>query len=103
MADKQKVLVLGGGFGGVKAALELAGSRHFEVTLVSDHDDFRYYPSLYKAATGASPLAASIPLTEIFGDRPVKIIKGQAVGLDRDKRQVKLSGNRRQSYDHLIV
>ena len=52
--SKQKILVVGGGFGGIKAALELSkgDNRKFDITLVSDQANFRYYPALYRTATG---------------------------------------------------
>ncbi len=49
---KHKVLIVGGGFGGIKAALELADDDRFLVMLVSDQINFRYYPTLYHSATG---------------------------------------------------
>ena len=64
--QKTRVLILGGGFGGVKTALELADNDRFSVLLISDQTNFRYYPALFHAATGGSPLASSIPLKEIF-------------------------------------
>ena len=63
---KHKVLILGGGFGGIKTALGLAGSEGFNVTLLSDSDSFRYYPTLFEAATGGSSVASKIALSEIF-------------------------------------
>ena len=43
--SKEKVLILGGGFGGIKAALTLLESDSYEVTLVSDNDEMKYYPN----------------------------------------------------------
>src|SRR5215475_8894807 len=49
MPDK-KIVVLGGGFGGLFTALELAGSG--DVTLVSDEDHFLFTPMLYEYLSG---------------------------------------------------
>src|SRR5215216_3702898 len=48
--SKPKILVVGGGFGGIKAALELSkgDNSKFDITLVSDQANFRYYPALYR-------------------------------------------------------
>ena len=46
---KEKVLIVGGGFAGVKAALDLANDPHFNVTLLSKRDSFNYYPTLFPA------------------------------------------------------
>lgn len=64
------VTIVGGGFGGIKAALELAKNRKNTVTLISDKPDFQYYPALYSSATGHSHLESWAPLGEIFADHP---------------------------------
>lgn len=102
-SEKTKVLILGGGFGGVKTALELADNRHFSVTLISDQTNFRYYPALYHAATGGSALASSIPLSEIFADKDVKVVHDSAKKLDRLANKVECSSGKSYNYDILVV
>jgi NADH dehydrogenase len=101
--EGQKVLILGGGFGGIKAALELCGQSKLEITLMSDSPNFRYYPMLYRTATGGSKIASSIPLREILGEKGVKIVHDSAKDLDRAKKEVKCSSGKAFSYDILIV
>ena len=100
---KQKVLILGGGFGGIKAALELCKSGDFEVTLLSDQPDFRYYPTLYKAATGGKLNASQIPLQEIFSGTDVAIVKDLAKTLDRANKTVIGQSGHKYTYEKLIV
>lgn len=100
---KQKVLILGGGFGGIKAALELAGEPAFEVSLLSDQADFRFYPALSRVATGGKTAASSIPLPSIFGDKPVKLIRDSAEKLDRADKIVKGASGKTYPYDVLII
>src|SRR3990167_2056274 len=102
-SEKTKVLILGGGFGGVKTALELADNPHFSVALISDQTDFRYYPALYHAATGGSPLASSIPLSEIFTNKRVRIVKDIAKKLAREARKVECASGKSYHYDILVV
>jgi len=71
---KQHVVIVGGGFGGVKAAEELSKNSNCSVTLISDRPDFWYYPSLYHTATGAPKELSSIPLSDLFKNRPVKLL-----------------------------
>jgi NADH dehydrogenase FAD-containing subunit len=85
--NKTKVLILGGGFGGIKVALELADDDNFEVTLVSNETDFRYYPTLYHTATGGRMTASSIPLDEIFKSKNVSVKKATAKPLTGRPRQ----------------
>lgn len=101
--DKQKVLVIGGGFGGIKAALELADQKELAVTLLSDQDNFRYYPTLYHTATGGKTAASAIPLTEIFAGKTVKLVKDSAKTLDRKAKSLKGTSGKSYSYDILIV
>jgi NADH dehydrogenase len=62
------VTIIGGGFGGVKAALELAKNTANQVTLITDKPDFQYYPTLYSTATGHSHAESWAPLGEIFAE-----------------------------------
>jgi NADH dehydrogenase len=101
--QKQKVLIVGGGFGGVKTALELADSKHYSVTLLSDQTDFRYYPALYHAATGGDTKASSIPLAEIFVDKDILLVRDTAKKLARDAKAVECASGKSYSYDVLVL
>lgn len=61
-----RVLIVGGGFGGVRTALQLAKNPANQITLISDREEFQYYPSLYSSATGHSHVESWAPLGEIF-------------------------------------
>ena len=101
--SKTKVLILGGGFGGIKVALELTGHPAFNVTLMSDQDDFRYYPMLYRTATGGRQIASEIPLSEILAGRNITLVKDNALSLDRSAKKIKGSSGKVYSYDALVV
>lgn len=60
------VTIVGGGFAGAKAALELARDRRNKIRLITDKPDFQYYPALYSSATGHSHLESWVPLGNIF-------------------------------------
>jgi NADH dehydrogenase len=100
---KQDVVIVGGGFGGVKSALELAGHDMFRVTLVSSKPFFEYPPMLYHTATGGSKVVSSIPLGEIFEGKKIEIIIGTASKLDRAKKTIKLDNGTKLEYDILIL
>jgi NADH dehydrogenase len=100
---KTKVLILGAGFGGIKAALELCEKPGFDVTLLSDQENFRYYPALYTAATGAKMTASSIPLAEIFKGKEIKIVKETAKTIDRQAKKLSAASGRTYIYDKIII
>lgn len=99
----KRILIVGGGFAGVKAALELAEQPEFEVTLLSDNPNFEYHPTLYKTATGARRAIASLPLLEIFSEKNINIVQGVATKLDRSKKQIITDGGGVYGYDELIL
>lgn len=102
--DKQHILVVGGGFGGVKTALEL--SKHpdkFEVTLLSDRPDFWYFPTLYHTATGGTRLQSSIPIKHLLHGKKVKFVEGRAATLDRTAKTVTLEDRSTLTYDKIVL
>jgi len=101
MKRETKVLVVGAGFGGIKAALDLSDDKRFSVSLISENDTFRYYPTLYRTAVGGNPFASSISLKEIFKGKPVKLIQDSIKRLDRSAKTV--SGKKKYEYDVLIL
>lgn len=100
---KEKVLVVGGGFGGVKAALELAGEPHFGVTLLSDQTDFRYYPTLFHLATGGQRANSSISLASLFRNKGVTLAQGSAETIDRKAKTITTAAGIVYEYDTLIL
>ncbi len=96
-----KVVIIGGGFGGIKAAIELSKHSFLDVMLVSDKDHFIYYPSLYAVATGGSRRQSFVPLSTILRGKSVKIIIDKVEGYDQERKIVRGS-NSEYSYDIAI-
>jgi NADH dehydrogenase len=103
MTKTEKVLIVGGGFGGVKAALEMADDHRLEITLLSDDSDLRYYPTLYHTATGAKRANSSIPLKDLFLDKPIMFVQGQATNIDRKAKTVQTADGQVLHYDSLVI
>ena len=103
MTKTENVLILGGGFGGVKAALDLCKDERFRVTLLSDSPELRYYPTLYHTATGGKRANSSIPLERIFQDSNIDIVRGYAQTVDRRNKIVTTSDGKTHEYDTLII
>ncbi len=102
-ADKKQVLILGGGFGGIKTALNLSRCDAYDVTLLSDKTDFKYYPALYRSATGGARAASIIPLTQIFEGKQVALLCEKAEKLDRGNHLVVTASRKKIPYDILVV
>ena len=100
---KLHVLIVGGGFGGVKAALELSRRSDIAVTLLSDRTDFRYYPSLYHTATGGLHSQSSIALANIVPTDRVTLALGTADKLDREHKTLTTKEGHLIPYDKLIL
>jgi NADH dehydrogenase len=99
-----KITIVGGGFGGVKTALELAKHKHNRVTLISDKPDFQYYPALYGTATGKSHLQSWVSLGTIFANKlNVDVIIDSITKVDPKKKILKSSSGNTYEYDHLVL
>ncbi|MEK7059659.1 MAG: FAD-dependent oxidoreductase, partial [Patescibacteria group bacterium] len=101
--NKKRVLIVGAGFGGTKAALELADDSRFEITVLSDAVEFRYYPTLYHTATGGHRANSSIALAQIFEDKPIKLVQGRAKTLDRKAKTITSEEGQVYEFDSLII
>ncbi|HKU18061.1 MAG TPA: NAD(P)/FAD-dependent oxidoreductase [Candidatus Saccharimonadales bacterium] len=98
-----KIVIVGGGFAGVKTALELAGCTGCEVTLVSEHSHFRYYPGLYHTATGGRRAGSRIALENILQGSGVRFVRAQATKLDRKHKHIKNADGQSIPFDTLVL
>src|SRR5579864_4515070 len=103
MATRQQVVILGGGFGGLSAALKLKRTP-VDVTLIDRCNYHLFQPLLYQVATGAlSPANIAEPLRNILKkQRNTSVLLAEAKDIDVEKREVVLSDGR-VPYDTLIV
>jgi NADH dehydrogenase len=105
-----RVVVVGGGFGGLQAAVHLA-SAPVELTLVDRRNFHLFQPLTYQVATGAlSPGEVCYPLRAMFKRRPnVRVMLAEVSGFDLEAREVQLEpavgdpATRSVPYDTLIV
>lgn len=102
---KNKVLIIGGGFGGVAAALELAKANDPKliITLIANKPHLEYYPALYRVVTGRSPLEVCIPLSEIFRGRSINMVIDEITTFDPASQTAGGVSGRRYSYDYAIL
>jgi NADH dehydrogenase len=96
------VVVVGGGFGGVKTALELSKKQIGRITLISDESYFLHHATLYATATGKNIAESIIPLTTIFANHPnVELVQDKIVSFD-PKRHL-ITGKKDYHYDKLVL
>ncbi len=100
----KRVIIIGGGFGGLQAAKALAG-KPFDVALIDRKNHHTFQPLLYQVATAVlSPGEIASPIRRILHKaKNVEVILGDVVGFDLDANQVILNDGSRIAFDYLIV
>src|SRR5512143_1171501 len=96
-----RVVIVGGGFGGLSAAKGLAGAP-FEVTLIDRNNYHLFQPLLYQVATaGLSPADIASPIRGILsGQQNASVILANVSGVDVPAKDVIAEG-RRIPFDYL--
>src|SRR5213082_2819932 len=104
MEQKYKVVILGGGFGGLAAAQKLKRAP-VDVTLIDRRNFHLFQPLLYQVATGAlSPGEIAAPLRYVLnGQKNAHVRLGEVVDIDPAGREVALKDGARIPWDTLIV
>lgn len=104
-AARHRVVIVGGGFGGLYAARQLRHDPEVALTLVDRRNFHLFQPMLYQVATGAlSPGDIAQPLRSVLRkQRNTTVLLGEAVGIDVERRVVLMSDEGPIPYDTLIV
>jgi NADH dehydrogenase len=99
-----RVIVIGGGFGGLYACKELS-HREVTVTLIDRTNHHLFQPLLYQVATaGLSPGDVAQPTRHILRRaKNIEVIMGEVAAIEPDNKAVVLVDGRKYSYDYLIV
>src|SRR5215467_10490728 len=99
---KPRILILGGGFGGIFTALDLAGAG--QVTLVSDEDHFLFTPMLYEYLSGEVEEWHIAPRYSELLDASVKFVQGRITDIDVTAQTVSVDPNGQPlAYDILVL
>ncbi len=101
---RPRVLVLGGGFGGIGAAQKLKKSP-VDVVVVDKHDYHTFQPLLYQVATALlEQPAVAHPIRDLFHDQDnVRVHQDSVTEIDLDARQVRFEELQPQTYDYLVL
>ncbi|MGD9691701.1 MAG: NAD(P)/FAD-dependent oxidoreductase [Phycisphaerales bacterium] len=111
MGDVPRVVILGGGFGGLYAARALRNSP-VRLTVIDRRNYHLFQPLLYQVATASlSPAEIAQPIRHILkGQRNAEVVLGEAVSVDVGGKQVRVRGvmgeeskEWEEAYDYLVV
>jgi NADH dehydrogenase len=103
-AGRPRVVIVGGGFGGLHAALAL---RHLpvDVTLLDRRNHHTFQPLLYQVALAVlSPAEIAQPIRTILRrQKNTEVLMDEVVSVDRDARELALGSGARVKYDYLVL
>lgn len=103
-SNRPRVVIIGGGFGGLWAANALA-NKPVDVTLIDRKNHHVFQPLLYQVATAVlSPGEIAQPLRRILHNaKNVEVILGEVIGFDIDHNKVRLEDDSEIAFDYLII
>ncbi len=100
--EKKRIVIAGGGFGGLFTALDLAGAG--DVTLISDEDHFLFAPMLYEYLSGEVEEWHIAPQYKELLDQDINLVQDRVAGIDLEGRSLRFeSGRGPLSYDVLVL
>lgn len=106
MKFSRNVVILGGGFAGVRTALELtkhAKELDIRITLIDKNNYHLFTPSLYEVATSEEPQKnIVIPLRDVFGNK-LSLVRGEVSIIDAKNKFVRTKNRACFYYDYLII
>jgi len=102
---RTRVVVVGGGFGGLQVARALAGRRDVELSLVDRENHHLFQPLLYQVATaGLSPDEIAVPIRAVLkGVAHTEVFLEEVESVTLAKRAVTLRSGRMLPYDYLVL
>ena len=103
-----RLLILGGGFGGLDVARSIARSRaargYWDTLLIDKENFFQFNPLLPAVATGAVETRHIVyPLREMARHRRIRFIKNKATAIDIDRKCVELHNGLSEPFDTLVI
>ena len=103
-AQRHRVVIIGGGFGGLAAIGALKGA-NVDITIIDRRNHHLFQPLLYQVATTSlSPSEIAWPIRMLVKHRPeVTTVLGNVTGIDKVAQLVALEDGSRVPFDSLII
>ena len=111
-----RILIIGGGFGGIRAALDLdkkLSDKQVEITLVDKNNYHLFLPDLYEVGSAVGEWkdrygvrlkkTVNIPFTDIFEDTKVNFVQAEITGIDLEKKEAVSGGGQVFTFDYLVL
>ena len=104
VANRARIVIVGGGFGGLSVARYLSGV-DADITLIDRHNYHLFQPLLYQVATGAlSPANISAPLRAVLKRRKnTTVLLGEVTHINAKSKFVRLANGKECSFDYLVL
>ena len=109
MTEKNRICILGGGFGGLYTALRLVKlnwkeSEKPEIVLIDKNDRFLFSPLLYELLTGEMESWEVAPLyQDLLQNTGIRFYQETVSGIDTDEKRVELLNGPEIYYDRLVL
>jgi NADH dehydrogenase len=100
---ERKIVIIGGGFGGLRAARLLAARKMASITLIADKPNAEYYAALYRIACGGTEQEALLPLSAALAGSNVEVVVDAAAAVDIRAHTVQCRSGRTIPYDDLVI
>jgi len=103
--EKRHIVIIGGGYAGVKTALELSKKdlNNIKVTLISDRDKFEHNSAINHLVSKQPSFKLCTPLKDIVNNKNIEIIEDKVVRIYDTQHEVEGKSGERYRYDVLVV
>lgn len=102
--EKSKVVIVGGGFGGLRVAKALKDAK-MDIMVIDKTNHHLFQPLLYEVATAAlSPGEIATPIREVLRNQEnITVIMGDVIKINKDAKELELRNGEKVGYEYLVL